>query len=124
MRTPADALDTSVAGHSHAPHAVEPIACWHCGAEVPPRSRWRAPVAGAERAFCCGGCRAVAATIAGAGLDRYYATRLAAPLAPRENVAAPLPWNAAAGASVRRLGDAGREASLLLDGLTAARARG
>ncbi len=37
--------------------------------------RWRAPVLGAPREFCCAGCEAVASTIAAAGFERYYETR-------------------------------------------------
>ncbi len=95
-------------------------ACWHCGAAVPPRSRWRAPIAGAERAFCCAGCLAVATTIAGAGLDRYYLARTGQkPPSPGEP-AGPVAWNAAAAAAglVRTLPGGLREVSLLLDGLT------
>ena len=119
MRTPADPLDTSAdVALSRAPRAASATECWHCGARVPPRTRWRAPVAGAERAFCCAGCLAVATTIAGAGLDRYYATRLAVPVAPRGDATPPVAWNTAAGASIRRLADGQCEVSLLLDGLT------
>ena len=118
MRTPADALDTSGAPLACAPHAPIADGCWHCGAAVPPRSAWRATVAGTQRRFCCAGCRAVATTIVGAGLERYYATRLAAPLAPRDGDAPAVTWNAAAAASVRELPGGVREASLLLDGLT------
>ncbi|HET9341181.1 MAG TPA: heavy metal translocating P-type ATPase [Casimicrobiaceae bacterium] len=111
------AQDSPVVATSRALRTVSDGACWQCGAEVPPRARWRAAVAGAERSFCCAGCLAVATTIAGAGLERYYATRQAAAVAPRDGVAPPVRWNAAAG-STRALADGGREASLLLDGLT------
>lgn len=93
--------------------------CWHCGEPVPPGSSWRADVAGADRAFCCAGCLAVARTIAGAGLDRYYATRTGAPPPSRGQGVAPA-WNASAEGSglVRELDGGRREASLLVDGLT------
>ena len=55
-------------------------ACFHCGLPVPADGRWRAQLLGAEREFCCAGCEAVAGTIAGAGLESYYATRAALPL--------------------------------------------
>ena len=38
-------------------------------------ARWRAPLLGAPREFCCAGCEAVASTIAAAGFERYYETR-------------------------------------------------
>ncbi len=53
-------------------------ACFHCGEPVEPAAgRWRAALLGAERDFCCAGCRAVAQTIAQAGFERYYETRTA-----------------------------------------------
>ena len=94
-------------------------ACWHCGEPVPRDAAWRAGIAGAERGFCCAGCLAVARTIAGAGLERYYAARTGAPPSPAWE-ASQVEWNAAAeGAGlVRPVGDGRREASLLVDGLT------
>lgn len=50
-------------------------ACFHCGLPVPARVDLRAPVLGAVRAFCCEGCKAVAETIVGAGLEDYYLDR-------------------------------------------------
>jgi len=73
-------------------------------------------VLGAERAFCCAGCEAVARTIAAAGFEKYYEARSASgvrpealppaeiyddPAAQREFVAAP--------------GEHVREATLILD---------
>ncbi len=46
--------------------------------------RWRAPVLGAPRDFCCAGCEAVASTIAAAGFERYYETRSAPGQKPEE----------------------------------------
>ena len=57
-------------------------ACFHCGLPVTVPGRWRAPVLGEAREFCCGGCRAVAETIAGGGFARYYETRAALPAQP------------------------------------------
>jgi Cu2+-exporting ATPase len=62
---------------------VDP-ACFHCGLPVADPGRWRAPLLGAEREFCCGGCQAVAGTIAAAGFGRYYETRTAPGATPRE----------------------------------------
>ena len=116
----ADPTGARPGGSPHAATVAVVEACWHCGAAVPPRTRWRAPVAGEERAFCCAGCLAVARTIAGAGLDRYYLSR-SGPLPPAlDGGERPVAWNAAAAAAglVRTLPDGRREASLLLDGLT------
>jgi Cu2+-exporting ATPase len=52
------------------PRAVG-FACAHCGLDVPPGLVDE----GAERQFCCHGCRAVYAVIHEHGLDRYYAFR-------------------------------------------------
>jgi len=108
-------------GASDATAAAAGGSCWHCGAAIPPRSRWHAPIAGEERTFCCAGCLAVARTIAGAGLDRYYLSRTG-PLPPAVagDGEQPVGWNAAAAAAglVRTLPGGLREVSLLLDGLT------
>lgn len=47
-------------------------ACWHCGEPLPARGAVHAQLAGAERAFCCGGCAAAADWIHGAGFDAFY----------------------------------------------------
>ncbi|MCC7115795.1 MAG: heavy metal translocating P-type ATPase [Burkholderiales bacterium] len=93
--------------------------CWHCGTPNPPASRWIGEVGGADRAFCCAGCLAVASTIAGAGLERYYASRSAGACGP------PAPgrretWGTSARtAGLLRARPGGEvEASLMLDGLT------
>ena len=49
--------------------------CFHCGLPALEPGRWRAPVLGAPREFCCAGCQAVASTIAAAGHAQYYETR-------------------------------------------------
>jgi Cu2+-exporting ATPase len=46
--------------------------------------RWRAPVLGAPREFCCAGCAAVASTIASAGFAHYYETRAQPGTRPQE----------------------------------------
>ncbi len=91
-------------------------ACFHCGLPVLEPGRHRAAVLGAERAFCCAGCEAVARTIVAAGFEKYYEVRSGAglraevlpspelyddPAAQREFVAAP--------------GEHVREATLILD---------
>jgi Cu2+-exporting ATPase len=50
--------------------------CFHCGLPVLEARGHRAAVLGAEREFCCAGCEAVARTIAEAGLETYYETRV------------------------------------------------
>ena len=114
-------LDAPAPGRP-APATRDPAAgterCWHCGDAVRPPSRHRAPIGGVEREFCCAGCRAVALTITGAGLERYYATRAAVPSAPPGGADAATTWDAASAHVVRRRADGMREASLMLDGLT------
>ena len=63
-------------------------ACFHCGETVSQAGRWRAPLLGAEREFCCGGCRAVAQTIAQAGFARYYEARTAPGVRPQPQASA------------------------------------
>jgi len=72
------------------------IACFHCGLPVPGAGRHRAAVLGAEREFCCAGCEAVARTIAGAGLERYYETRTG----PAERPSPRIPIDEPAGGEV------------------------
>jgi Cu2+-exporting ATPase len=66
-----------------------PPACFHCGLPVAEPGRWRAPLLGEAREFCCAGCEAVAQTIAAGGFGRYYETRSAP--AQRADPAAALP---------------------------------
>ncbi|MFP4161521.1 MAG: heavy metal translocating P-type ATPase metal-binding domain-containing protein, partial [Ectothiorhodospira sp.] len=56
--------------------------CFHCGLPVPPGGGGSLEVLGAERAFCCPGCRAVAQAIVAGGLEDYYRhrTRSAGPV--------------------------------------------
>ena len=99
-------------------------ACFHCGLPVLEAGRWRAPVLGAVRDFCCAGCQAVATTIAAAGFERYYETREApggerAPLPGSLPPAAVYDDPAAQRQFVAAAGDArcpgAREATLILD---------
>jgi Cu2+-exporting ATPase len=46
--------------------------CFHCGLPAPDAVRVEADVAGARRAFCCGGCKAVCEAIHAAGLEGFY----------------------------------------------------
>jgi len=61
--------------------------CFHCGLPLLDAGRWRAPVLGAAREFCCAGCEAVASTIVAGGFESYYATR-SGPAAKPEDCAA------------------------------------
>ena len=95
--------------------------CYHCGAPNPRPARWTAVVAGAERAFCCAGCQAVAETLHAAGLDGLYAGRTSVAARPESEADDDwVRWGAAAesGGLVRTLPDGRREASLLLEGMT------
>lgn len=49
--------------------------CFHCALPVPPGSHWTFTVDGAEQAFCCPACRAVATSIIDSGLGDYYRLR-------------------------------------------------
>ncbi len=93
--------------------------CFHCGLPNPRPSRFRAPIAGVERDFCCGGCVAVAQTIHAAGLDAFYARRTEPADRPQaEHADEFTPWDDAAAQAglVRASGDR-MEASLLLEGI-------
>ena len=74
--------------------AAERSACFHCGLPVTEAGRYTALVDGAVREMCCPGCRAVAETIAGAGLASYYRSRETLP--PRESGVEPRPPTARA----------------------------
>ena len=50
-------------------------ACFHCGLPVPAGTRWETRISEEVRAFCCGGCLAVAEEICSAGLSDYYGLR-------------------------------------------------
>ena len=49
--------------------------CYHCGETVSSQALIHATLAGAERAFCCTGCRAAAEWLHLGGLGDYYALR-------------------------------------------------
>jgi len=50
-------------------------ACFHCGEEIPKGFHAELNIKGAQRAFCCYGCQAVAETIIEDGLDSFYSHR-------------------------------------------------
>ncbi|HET8731579.1 MAG TPA: heavy metal translocating P-type ATPase [Moraxellaceae bacterium] len=71
-------------------------ACFHCGLPVPRQQSLSALVLGAQRSFCCEGCRAVAETIEASGLSTYYLDRERTSLAPAalpEALSAFSTWN-------------------------------
>ncbi|WP_238946989.1 heavy metal translocating P-type ATPase [Seongchinamella unica] len=54
---------------------IEP--CYHCGEPVPEGVCLYTEIGGQARSMCCPGCQAVAAMIAGSGLDNFYRQRTA-----------------------------------------------
>lgn len=64
--------------------ALAAPSCFHCDAAVLEARRWRSPVLGAEREFCCAGCEAVARTIVAGGFEKYYETRSASGPRPQD----------------------------------------
>ena len=99
--------------------------CFHCGLPVPAKDPWRGEVAGEDRSFCCGGCRAVAQAIDQAGLAAYYQQRTEFPEGPDDVVPAQLQDPSlfdredVQQSFVRDEGET-REASLILEGITCA----
>ena len=124
-RTVLDLRSTPVPGSpSSAAAPREPLAppeCFHCGLPVPEGARWRGPLLGEIRDFCCGGCQAAAGAIAESGLGRYYELRTAtAPTATADDGADRLfDRPDLQDAFVRRVG-ALCEVSLLLEGVRCA----
>ncbi len=95
--------------------------CAHCGSPNPPGTRWSATGGNEARAYCCGGCLAVAMTLRSAGLDRLDAGRVRMP----GQRALPVDdgWTRwATGASAAGLIHAGsdglHEVALLVEGMT------
>lgn len=90
--------------------------CFHCGLPVTEPGRWRAQVLGTARDFCCGGCQAVASTIAEAGFGSYYETRSVPGQKPAELPALEaLDDPAAQRQFARSAGPHERSATLILD---------
>jgi P-type Cu2+ transporter len=72
---PMSALSFDVSSSADAVAGEVDVRCYHCGEPNPPGAGWRLALDGAERAFCCAGCRAVAQTIRAAGLESFYTRR-------------------------------------------------
>src|SRR5437016_4067736 len=100
---------------------ARPDPCFHCSEPVPSGTRWRTPVEGAERSFCCAGCLAIAQTIRAAGLADFYLKRTAPAATASEDEDEWTQYDIVAGDShmVTRAGDA-REVSLILEGVRCA----
>ncbi len=99
--------------------AADPAHCFHCGEPNPAGTRWTLALDGAERHFCCAGCRGIAETIRGAGLDGFYARRDGAALraaAGDDDEYAQAAVAAEADGLVVAAADGRREVSLLLEG--------
>ncbi|HXH04306.1 MAG TPA: heavy metal translocating P-type ATPase [Candidatus Competibacteraceae bacterium] len=100
--------------------------CFHCGLPVPAGNPFRAAVDGAERAFCCHGCQAVAQAIVAAGLSDFYRhrdipARRAAELVPTELREMALYDRADVQKGFVRTADEHvREADLILEGIVCA----
>ncbi|HEX9053066.1 MAG TPA: heavy metal translocating P-type ATPase [Anaeromyxobacter sp.] len=60
---------------SDAAAARATLRCDHCLVEFPAREAVRETIAGAERVFCCNGCRGVFRLVQEEGLGAYYETR-------------------------------------------------
>lgn len=96
--------------------------CFHCGLPNRQPAKWRATIDGAERAFCCAGCRGIAETIHAAGLDAFYARRTELADRPADDAAETDEWSrwddvARDQGLARDAGDGRREISLLLEGI-------
>ncbi len=74
-------------------HRAAPEAgCFHCGLPLPPDEQFVEQIDGAERHFCCFGCKSVCKTIYDAGLEGFYqrtpdGTLLAPPPEPPRDLA-------------------------------------
>jgi len=105
-------------------------ACYHCGLPVPATVELTVVIDGDSRRMCCAGCQAVAQAIVANGLADYYRHRDALPESPREALpGALLDAGAFDLAEVQEsfvdripgeAGEDGREASLILEGITCA----
>ena len=113
---------TNISLDDSPPHDVaagpHDLRCHHCGEINPAGTRWRLVLDGAERSFCCAGCRAVAQTICAAGLESFYARRTSAAERPVEESE----WSqqaiaAEAAGLIVKVGPDQQEISLLLEGI-------
>jgi Cu2+-exporting ATPase len=96
--------------------------CYHCGLPVPRGSRFNAVIEGERRSMCCAGCQAVAETIAGHDLSAYYRSRtaLARPGEDGSGAERALYDRPEVQRDFVRAAEGGKEATLLLEGITCA----
>ena len=105
-------------------------ACYHCGLPLPAQAEFSVSIDGQVRRMCCAGCQAVAQAIVGNGLGDYYRHRDALPESQREALPQVLQDiglfdHPEVQKSFVQLDDRGgdehgREASLILEGITCA----
>jgi Cu2+-exporting ATPase len=99
--------------------------CYHCGLPIPLGIDYRVAVDGEARGMCCAGCQAVARIIVDNGLTSYYLHRSALPQRGETVPAFARDLAACASGEIeqslsRDPGNGGREAALLLEGITCA----
>jgi Cu2+-exporting ATPase len=78
-------LSVDASSPFHAVAGESGARCYHCGEVNPTGATWRLTLDGADREFCCAGCRAVAQTIRAAGLESFYARRTSVAERPGED---------------------------------------
>jgi len=111
---------------SPAPAPSGDVECYHCGLPVAPGSDFPVTIDGARREMCCAGCQAVAEAIVHNGLEDYYRHRDAMPESQKEALPDALGELGLFDhpdfqkSFVRPLDEHGREAALLLEGITCA----
>ena len=99
--------------------------CFHCGKPALEPDLRRSELLGAIREFCCAGCEGVARTIANGGFGAYYETREAPRPDARGAAGNPVPLSAYDDPAAQRqfvtnVAEHGREALLILEGVTCA----
>jgi len=100
--------------------------CYHCGLPVSAGVEFPVDIDGARREMCCAGCQAVAQAIVDNGLGDYYRHRDAMPESQKEALPEALGELGLFDhpdfqkSFVRPLDEHGREAALLLEGITCA----
>lgn len=106
-------------------HSVD-AECYHCGLPVAAGVEYPVDIDGARREMCCAGCQAVAQAIVDNGLGDYYRHRDAMPESQKEALPDALGELGLFDhpdfqkSFVRPLDEHGREAALILEGITCA----
>ena len=107
-------------------HGAQCADCYHCGLPVPAGAEFLVRIEGEARLMCCAGCQAVAQAIVDTGLADYYKHRDAMPESRREALPTALDELGLFDhpdfqkSFVRPLDEHGREAALILEGITCA----